>query len=302
MKIGIIGLGKMGYNIALNLMNHNHTVVANDVNQENVKSIIKDGAIGVDSKKKLIEELSTNNRKVIWLMVPAGKPVDFVIYEILPMLNEGDIIIDGGNSNYKATLIRYEELKKHGVHLLDCGTSGGISGALEGVCTMIGGDKEIFEYCEPIFRDISVKDGYLYTGETGSGHFVKMIHNGIEYGMMQAMAEGFEVLHKSNYDIDYSKVSKLWNNGSVIQGWLMELMEQAFLKDQNLDEIKGIMNSSGEAKWTVETALDLGVPVPVISMSLFMRYRSLEEDTFAGKVVSALRNGFGGHDVIKAEK
>lgn len=191
---------------------------------------------------------------------------------------------------------------KNGVHLLDCGTSGGISGALKGACTMIGGDKEIFEYCESIFRDISVKDGYLYTGEAGSGHFVKMVHNGIEYGMMQAMAEGFEVLNKSNYNMDYGKVAKLWNNGSVIQGWLMELMEQAFLKDKNLDEIKGVMNSSGEAKWAVETALDLGVPAPVISMSLFMRYRSLEDDTFAGKVVSALRNGFGGHDVVKSEK
>lgn len=164
---------------------------------------------------------------------------------------------------------------------------------------MIGGDENIYNYCEEMFEDISVKGGYLYVGKAGSGHFVKMVHNGIEYGMMQSIAEGFEVLHKSEYDIDYEKVAKLWNNGSVIRSWLMELVEIAFNKDKNLESIKGIMQSSGEGKWTVETALDLQVPTPVIAMSLFMRYRSLEEDTFAGKIVAALRNEFGGHEVKK---
>jgi len=164
---------------------------------------------------------------------------------------------------------------------------------------MIGGDENIYNYCEEMFEAISVKGGYLYVGKAGSGHFVKMVHNGIEYGMMQSIAEGFEVLHKSEYDIDYEKVAKLWNNGSVIRSWLMELVEIAFNKDKNLESIKGIMQSSGEGKWTVETALDLQVATPVIAMSLFMRYRSLEEDTFAGKIVAALRNEFGGHEVKK---
>jgi 6-phosphogluconate dehydrogenase len=190
-------------------------------------------------------------------------------------------------------------LKAQGIDFLDCGTSGGTSGALNGACTMIGGDPDVFAHCEPLFKDVSVEGGYLYCGGAGSGHFVKMVHNGIEYGMMQAIAEGFEVLEQSGYDLNFEKVARLWDRGSVIRGWLMELTGNAFSKDPQLDEIRGIMHASGEGKWTLETALDLGVPTPVIALSLMMRYRSQQDDTFSGKVVAALRNEFGGHAVEK---
>lgn len=298
MNVGIIGLGKMGYNLALNLMANNHKVVAYDVNVENIEKLSKEGASAAFSLSEMTQKLS--QKRLVWLMVPAGNIVDEVIAELLKYLESGDIIIDGGNSNYKESIRRYNMLKEKGIGFLDCGTSGGTSGAEKGACTMIGGDKDVFDYCEDIFKDISVDNGYLYIGKAGSGHFTKMVHNGIEYGMMQAIAEGFEVLNKSEFDIDYEKVAKVWNHGSVIRGWLMELTESAFSKDKNLDEIKGIMHSSGEGKWTIETALDLGVATPVIAMSLMMRYRSMEDDTFTGKVVAALRNEFGGHKVEKA--
>ncbi|GAA0078100.1 decarboxylating 6-phosphogluconate dehydrogenase [Clostridium sp. CTA-5] len=300
MNVGIIGLGKMGFNIALNLLKHNHSVVAYDLNDENVKNITKEGAKGVGSIEELVKQLP--ERKIIWLMIPSGKAVDNTIEEIIKYTNPNDIIIDGGNSNYKDTLRRYKFLKEKEIDFMDCGTSGGTSGALNGACTMVGAEKEVFDYCEEIFKDLSIKDGYLHVGKPGSGHFTKMVHNGIEYGMMQSIAEGFEILSKSEFDVDYEKVAKLWNNGSVIRGWLMELAQSAFSKDKDLSSIKGIMNSSGEGKWTVETALDLQVPAPVIALSLMMRYRSLEEDTFTGKVVAALRNEFGGHEVEKINK
>lgn len=297
MNIGIVGLGKMGYNLALNLIKNKHSVVAYDVSKENVDRISEEGAVTAYSLEQLAQKLP--ERRIVWVMVPAGSATDEVIKELSNYLNPNDIIIDGGNSNYKDTIKRYEKLKEKGIDFLDCGTSGGTSGALNGACTMIGGDKEVFNYCEQIFKDISVENGYTYTGAAGSGHFTKMVHNGIEYGMMQSIAEGFEVLSKCEYDIDYEKIAKVWNNGSVIRGWLMELTENAFSKDKKLEGIKGIMNSSGEGKWTIEAALDLEVPTPVIALSLFMRYRSLQDDTFTGKVVAALRNEFGGHAVEK---
>jgi 6-phosphogluconate dehydrogenase len=232
-------------------------------------------------------------------MVPAGNTVDVILSNLKAHLSADDIVIDGGNSHFKDTLARGRELEKIGVHYLDCGTSGGVEGALNGVCTMIGGKKEVFDYCEPLFKSISVPNGYLYCGKLGSGHFTKMVNNGIEYGMMQAIAEGMEVLHKYNDQIDLAAVAKVWNHGSVIRSWLMELTENALSKDKNLQSIKGVMHSSGEGKWTIDTALELGVPTPVITMSLLMRYRSQQEDTFAGKVVAALRNEFGGHAVEK---
>lgn len=295
MYIGLVGLGKMGYNIALNLIRNKHGVAAYDTIEENVSNIVKEGAVGTSSLEDLVKKL--HGRRVVWLMVPAGEIVDGVIGELVQYLSPHDIIIDGGNSNYKDSIRRYKTLKEKGIDFLDCGTSGGTSGALNGACTMVGGEKEVFSYCEPIFKNISVEDGYLYTGDPGSGHFAKMVHNGIEYGMMQSIAEGFEVLNKSEFDFNYQDIAKVWNHGSVVRSWLMELTESAFSKDKNLDSIKGIMHSSGEGKWTVEAALDLGVPTPVIALSLFMRYRSLEDDTFTGKVIAALRNEFGGHKV-----
>lgn len=299
MNIGVIGLGKMGYNLALNLIGNGHRVVAYDITKEIVDKIAKEGAEPAESLRDLLQRLPP--RRVIWLMIPAGVVVEQVIDELSAYLDPSDIIVDGGNSNYKDSIRRYEKLKEKNIDFLDCGTSGGTSGALNGACTMIGGDPEVFAYCEQIFKDISVENGYLYTGKRGSGHFVKMVHNGIEYGMMQAIAEGFDVLKGSEYDFNYEEIARVWNHGSVVRSWLMELAQSAFSKDKNLDSIKGIMHSSGEGKWTVETALDLGVPTPVIALSLIMRYRSLQEDTFTGKVVAALRNEFGGHKVEKAD-
>lgn len=296
MKVGLVGLGKMGINLGQNLLDQRHDVVAFDVNSNAVEQMKEYGASGVSSLQELVQSLETP--RVVWLMVP-HTVVDSVISEISPLLAEGDIVIEAGNSHYKESIRRYNELKENKIRFMDVGTSGGMEGARNGACYMIGGDREAWEIVEPIFRDTAVENGYLYAGEAGSGHFLKMVHNGIEYGMMAAIGEGFEVLEKSQFDYDYEKVARVWNNGSVIRSWLMELTENAFSKDAKLDDIKGVMNSSGEGKWTVETALDLQTATPVIAMSLLMRYRSLEDDTFTGKVVSALRNEFGGHAVEK---
>jgi 6-phosphogluconate dehydrogenase len=300
MNIGIIGLGKMGYNLALNLHNKGYQVVATDLNQASVSAIAQEGISPAWSVEELCRQIP--QRRVIWLMIPAGDAIDAVITSLLPFLKPHDILIDGGNSFFKDSIRRHQMLKEKGINFLDCGTSGGTSGALHGACTMIGGDADVFAYLEQVFKDISVANGSLYTGKAGSGHFVKMVHNGIEYGMMQAIAEGFEVFERSDFDIDYHKVATLFNHGSVVRSWLMELTANAFDKDPQLDGIKGIMHSSGEGKWTLETALDMGVPTPVIALSVMMRYRSLMENTFSGKVVAALRNEFGGHSVVKSDE
>ncbi|MBU8686814.1 decarboxylating 6-phosphogluconate dehydrogenase [Priestia megaterium] len=297
MKIGLIGLGKMGYNLSLNLMDNHHEVVAYDVNKETVEKLSNEGATGAFTVEELVNELPPSP-KVVWIMVPAGEVTENVITELKELLSEGDIIIDGGNSNYKESVRRAQDLQEKGIYFFDVGTSGGMEGARNGACTMIGGDAEVFRTIEPVFNDICVENGFMYAGKSGSGHFLKMVHNGVEYGMMQSIAEGFEVLEKSQFDFDYEAVARVWNNGSVVRSWLMELTENAFSKDPKLDSIKGIMQSSGEGKWTVETALDLQTATPVIALSLMMRYRSLEEDTFTGKVVAALRNEFGGHGVV----
>lgn len=297
MNIGLVGLGKMGFNLGLNLLKHQHRVFAFDVNAEATKNFSSEGGDTFTSLQELVKALP--KPRVIWLMVPAGRITKDTVERLKEMLEAGDILIDGGNSHYKEAISIAEELQQQGIFFMDIGTSGGTAGALNGACMMIGGDEQAFQVIEPFIRDICVEKGYLYAGQSGSGHFLKMIHNGIEYGMMQAIAEGFEVLEKSPFDYDYEKVAEMWNHGSVIRSWLMELTQNAFSKDPKLEEIKGIMHSSGEGKWTVETALELKVPVPVTSLALMMRYRSLEEDTFTGKVVAALRNEFGGHAVEK---
>lgn len=296
MRVGLIGLGKMGLNLGKNLMDHKHEVVAFDLNTSAVEEMKEYGATGVSSLSDLVQSLQSP--RILWVMVPHAV-VDSVIDEVTPLLSKGDILIEAGNSHYKESIRRYEQLKKDGIHFMDAGTSGGMEGARNGACYMIGGDQEAWDIVEPIFRDTAVENGFLYAGKAGSGHFLKMVHNGIEYGMMVAIGEGFEILEKSEFDYDYEKVSRVWNNGSVIRSWLMELTENAFSKDAKLDEIKGVMHSSGEGKWTVETALDLQTATPVIAMSLLMRYRSLDNDTFTGKVVATLRNEFGGHAVEK---
>ncbi|UTT43488.1 phosphogluconate dehydrogenase (NAD(+)-dependent, decarboxylating) [Exiguobacterium aurantiacum] len=293
MQIGLIGLGKMGYNLALNLSDHGHNVVGTDAG--NVEATSKFEI--VPTLEGVIAKLETP--RVVWAMVPAGDITEAVLAELLEKLEPGDIVIDGGNSNYKLSVARAEQFSEKGIAFFDCGTSGGTEGARNGACTMVGGDAAAWPTIEPIFKDLSVENGYLYTGPAGSGHFLKMIHNGIEYGMMQAIAEGFDILEKSPFDYDYEQVARVWNHGSVVRSWLMELTENAFSKDAKLDDIRGVMHSSGEGKWTVETALELQAAAPVIAMSLMMRYRSLEDDTFSGKVVAALRNEFGGHAVVK---
>ncbi len=297
MEIGLIGLGKMGFNLALNLHDKNHKVVCYNRTSAKVDEIKALGLSGVYSLEELVKTLKAP--RVIWIMVPAGNAVDEMINALKPLLDKNDIIIDGGNSNYNDTLRRNIELTNLGFNFVDIGTSGGTSGARNGACMMIGAKDEVFKIIEPMIKDICVENGYLHTGANGSGHYVKMVHNGVEYGMLQAMAEGFEILEKSQFDLDFKEVARVWNNGSVIRGWLMELMENAFKKDPKLEAIKGIVNSSGEGLWTVEEALKLNVPAHVITSSLFVRYRSHQEDTFSGKVIAALRNEFGGHAVNK---
>lgn len=297
MELGIIGLGKMGLNLALNMTRQGHTVVGTDINSDSRNQAINENIATVDTISDLLTALP--DRKIVWIMVPNGEPLQAVLDQVIDQLNPNDIVIDGGNSNYKTSQSHGKRFADKGIHFFDVGTSGGTSGANNGACLMVGGNKEVFSEIEPLFQGISVENGYMYAGEVGSGHFLKMVHNGIEYGMMQAIAEGFDVLEGGPFDYNLEEVAKVWNNGSVIRSWLMELAEDAFKEDAKLDNIKGIMNSSGEGKWTVETALDYQVPTPVIALSLMMRYRSLYDDTFTGKVVAALRNGFGGHDVEK---
>lgn len=297
MQIGLVGLGKMGYNLALNMKNKGHEVVAYDINQKTLDLISAQGISTVTTLKDLVESITT--KRVIWLMIPAGELVDNTLAMLTPLLSVGDIIIDGGNSNYKDSVRRARELEALQINYLDCGTSGGMEGALHGVCAMIGGNRFAFNHCEQLLKDISIENGYLYCGPSGSGHFVKMIHNGIEYGMMQSIAEGFEVMHKSEFNLDLEKVAKVWNHGSVVRSWLMELTENALRKDPGLESIRGVMHSSGEGKWTLDTALEKQIATPVIALSLMMRYRSKEDDTFSGKIVAALRNEFGGHAVEK---
>lgn len=298
MHIGLIGLGKMGMNLGRNLMDHGYRITAFDVNPKAVEELRKEGAQGASTLKELADSLP--QPRIALILVP-HQVVDGVLEELGSLFARGDIVIEAGNSHYKETIRRYERMKEAGISFVDAGTSGGMEGARNGACYMVGGDADAWEIVEPIFRDTSVPNGYLYAGKPGSGHFLKMVHNGIEYGMMAAIGEGFEVLEKSGFDFDYEKVARVWNNGSVIRSWLMELSERAFAKDADLDELRGVMNSSGEGKWTVETALDLQAAIPVIAMSLMMRYRSLESDTFTGKVVAALRNEFGGHAVVRSE-
>lgn len=299
MKIGLIGLGKMGYALALNMKDSGVEVVAMNRSPEKVDEIVKEGVKGVYSLEALVDAIS-DERRVIWLMVPSGKPVDDMIESLIPLLKPSDIIIDGGNSNYKDTIRRHRELKSKGIDYVDVGTSGGINGARNGACLMAGGEEEPVNYIEPILEKISIEDGYGYFGASGSGHYVKMIHNGIEYGMMQAIGEGFDILKASEFDIDFEKVSKVWSNGSIIEGLLMRLMHEAFRADGDLSSIIGKVDSSGEADWTLEEAIRLKVSAPVITQSLFARYKSKDETHFSEKSVAALRNQFGGHKVYKA--
>lgn len=297
MKIGVVGLGKMGSNIAHNLLDNHVEVVGYDINDEVRKSVADQGIDVAHSLDALFQSLP--ERKIIWLMVPCGKVTEDSIQGLKEFMKADDILIDAGNSNFHDSIRHAQELKEIGIHFLDVGTSGGVSGARNGACLMVGGNPEAVAFLEPVFKAIAQEDGYLHTGEAGSGHFLKMVHNGIEYGMMEAIAEGFHVLHESNFDYNLEAVAKNWNHGSVIRSWLMELAEQQFGAHADLADIKGVVDASGEAKWTVESALDFEVPVPVIALSLMVRNASKQDDNFACKVLSVLRNGFGGHSYEK---
>ncbi len=297
MQVGVIGLGKMGLNLALNMVDHDIEVLGYDTNTSKEQKKTYPEIMFKDSLDELLNSLS--KPRVIWLMVPAGEPTHSVIKTLSKSLNEGDIVIDGGNSRYTDTLKHYELLKEHKIHMLDCGTSGGVEGARHGASLMVGGNREIFNVVESLFKAVATENGYAYMGENGAGHFVKMVHNGIEYGMMQAIGEGFDVLEASQFDIDYQAVSQVWAHGSIIEGLLMRMVENAFLKDPKLDTIKGRIDDSGEGKWTVEEALKLEVSVPVIAQALFTRYKSRDEEKFAEKLIAAMRNEFGGHKVYK---
>lgn len=299
MQIGLIGLGRMGMNMARRLLQGGHEVVAYNRTPDRVDEIVKEGAKGVYSIEYLARTLTPP--RVLWLMLPAGKPVDEHIGRLQPLISKGDIIIDGGNSFYKDDIRHEKELKSSGIHYMDVGVSGGIWGLEIGYCLMIGGEKEIYEYLEPIFKTLAPKDGYLYCGKTGAGHFVKMIHNGIEYGMMAAYGEGFEILKASPYgeDLNFAEIAHLWNQGSVVRSWLLELAESAFKKDKDLSSVKGYVEDSGEGRWTIQQAIETAVPAPVITAALYQRFRSREAESFSDKVLAALRHEFGGHEVQK---
>lgn len=297
-KIGYIGLGKMGKGMVLRLLEHSWCVVAYNRSQESVKEVESAGAIGVTSIKEVVEKLETP--RLVWLMVP-HKAVDSVLEELVSLLEDGDIVIDGGNSNYRQSVRRARELKEKNINFFDAGVSGGPGGARNGACTMIGGEKELFKKYEELFRDISAPSAYAYMGKAGAGHFVKMVHNGIEYGMMQAIGEGFEVLKKSEFDLDLKEVARIYNSRSVIESRLTNWLVGAYEKyGEDLNDISGSVSASGEGLWTVETARELGVPVPVIEGALRFREESQKHPSYTGQVVSALRNQFGGHEVKKA--
>ncbi|WP_179396203.1 phosphogluconate dehydrogenase (NAD(+)-dependent, decarboxylating) [Lacticaseibacillus absianus] len=295
MQIGMIGLGKMGLNLVKNMRDHGLTVAANDLSAAARAEAAAVGACDCADLPALKAALVAP--RTIWVMVPAGGPTDQTLAALADLLDPDDIVIDGGNSFYQDSQRHAALMADRGIHFFDVGTSGGMSGARRDGNFMIGGEATVFARIAPLFDAIAQPDGYLYTGEAGSGHYLKMVHNGIEYGMMQAMGEGFEVLAKGPFDYDNAAVAKVWNHGSVIRGWLMALAQDAFSADPQLATLKGVMHSSGEGAWTVEEALRLHVPTPVISGALMMRYRSEVDDTMTGKVVAALRNQFGGHAV-----
>jgi 6-phosphogluconate dehydrogenase len=300
MQIGMIGLGRMGMNMVRRLLKGRHRVVAYNRTPDRVREIVKEGAGGAYSLDELVEKLKPP--RLAWLMLPAGGPVDEHIKELRGLLGQGDILVDGGNSYYKDDIRHEQQLAPLGIHYMDVGVSGGIWGLKIGYCLMVGGDQDIYRHLEPVFKTLAPRDGYLYCGKTGSGHFVKMIHNGIEYGMMAAYGEGFEIMKASPYgkDLDFAQVSHLWNQGSVVRSWLLELAEAAFRKDENLSSISGYVEDSGEGRWTVQQAIDTAVPAPVIASSLFQRFRSRKTDAFSDKVLAALRQEFGGHAIVKA--
>ncbi len=301
MDVGFYGLGRMGANMSRRLVkNGEHRVVAGNRSPGSVDEVVKDGAEGAYSMQELVEKLSGDGPRAITVMVPAGDPTEQALLQLADLMDEGDILIDGGNSYFRDSVRRSEMLREKGIRFLDQGTSGGVWGLEVGYCLMVGGDSSAFEHVEPALKTLAPPNGYAYLGEAGAGHFTKMVHNGVEYGMMQAYAEGFEILEKSQYDFDLRAVSSLWNQGSVVRSWLLELAENAFEQDGHLDSVRGYAEDSGEGRWTILEAINEDVPAHVISASLFARFSSRQDDSFAMKVIAALRGQFGGHAIQEA--
>lgn len=301
MEIGITGLGRMGAGMAERWLRGGHRVVVHNRSHGPIDELATKGAAPAYTLDELVAQLTPP--RAIWIMLPAGSVTDLTIEHLIPLLSPGDTIIDSGNTNFNDDIRRADMLKGYNIHYVDQGTSGGIWGLDIGFCLMVGGDPAVVKRIEPALVTLAPTDGYLHCGPTGSGHFVKMVHNGIEYGMMQAYAEGFEIMRaKRDFNLDLHQIAKVWNHGSVVRSWLLELTETAFAQDPDLSQLKGYVNDSGEGRWTIQAAIDLDVPAPVITLSLFERFHSRQTESFAAKVLAAMRAGFGGHAVKKTEE
>jgi 6-phosphogluconate dehydrogenase len=303
MQLGFIGLGKMGANMVERLLRGGHQLVVTNRSPEPIKEAVAKGAKGCQSLKEVVDALQ--GRKAIWLMIPAGAPVDEAVQELLTLLKPNDIVIDGGNSNFKDSIRHSEILQARGIHFLDAGTSGGIWGLKIGYCLMVGGEAEPFRFIEPAIKTLAPQPtpgnqgaaGYLHVGPVGAGHYVKMVHNGIEYAMMQAYGEGFELMNRCDYNLNLPAIAELWLQGSVVRSWLLELAADALKKDPQLEKVKAYVSDSGEGRWTVQEAIDHAVPAYTIAASLFARFASRDENAFGLRLLAALRNEFGGHEV-----
>jgi 6-phosphogluconate dehydrogenase len=300
MDVGITGLGRMGANMARRWLRAGYRVVVHNRSRGPIDELAAEGAVATYSLEELVAGLAAP--RAIWIMLPAGDVTERAIDTLIGLLEPGDTIIDSGNTNFNDDVRRARRLAEHQIHYIDQGTSGGIWGLENGYCLMVGGTVEAVSRLEPAFRTLAPEDGYLHCGPVGSGHFVKMVHNGVEYGMMQAYAEGFEIMRaKTDFNLDMHAIAAVWNHGSVVRSWLLELAEEAFRQDPDLATIKGYVQDSGEGRWTIQTAIELDVPAPVITASLFERFHSRQDESYAAKVLAALRKGFGGHAVKSTE-
>ncbi|MBF0544581.1 MAG: decarboxylating 6-phosphogluconate dehydrogenase [Candidatus Riflebacteria bacterium] len=299
MEIGFIGLGRMGLNMVKRIVNSGHRVICTARTDSKKNEAEAVGATWASSYEDLVKKLSSP--RIVWTMVPSGQTTEEVLKAFTGLLEKGDLLIDGGNSDYRDSIRRTQEISSRHIEFMDVGTSGGIWGLKNGYCLMVGGTKEQVERVKPIFEALAPADGWGHVGQVGSGHYVKMVHNAIEYGMMQAYAEGFELLETSDFQLNLNQIAALWNKGSVVRSWLLELVESMFSEDQHLEGLKGFVDDSGEARWAVEAAISQGVPVPAMALSLFARFSSRKENAFSNRFLAALRNQFGGHLVHKKE-
>jgi 6-phosphogluconate dehydrogenase len=295
MQIGMVGLGRMGGNMTVRLVRGGHEVIGYSRSSDDVQRAVKEGAGGASSLEELVAQLAPP--RAVWSMVPAGEPTEEVVARLGELLDKGDTVIDGGNSRYTDTVARAAALADKGIGLVDAGTSGGIWGLTEGYCLMVGADADAFARLEPIFATLAPDGGYAHVGPPGAGHFVKMVHNGIEYALLQGYAEGFELLRAADFPIDLARIAELWRHGSVVRSWLLDLLASALAKDPALEGVAGYVEDSGEGRWTVHEAVERAVPAPAMTLSLFARFGSRQEESFAAKVIAALRREFGGHGV-----